>query len=465
MPDNQDFFSPEHIDECVERSAFLYAAEDSASKMLVHDLHTLYSSAGTAQRQSLQRVWERLEAEHTHRDAAKCATEGRLYTLKPREEPVFAAKSIRSRNKRQSHSGLAALAALLFLLIMVSSLLTIVHFTRMQLGTPPVATSTSPQPSSTPTPIPGYAYPTPGRTVSVSQSSPLGFGCLTWSQDSKQVAASTQGKVWIWKTLASGPPLIFDPQAGDKPAVLAWSPGAPILAIGTNQVQMIDPSGHVLSFHYPALSSYAEYDGLARVTALAWSPDGKRLAVATHDPTSGNTVRIWNVDTGLLLYTYLGQRSGTTTSSISWSSDGRYLASANGQSIQVWDVMNGVVLWQKNISATTNVAWSPGASNPGFVAFANEGRTEVWNIWANTLVSHSPTSTTGVLAWSPDGHDLVSASGSTVVIWDVASGQPLYVYTGHVHPVDALSWSQDGNYVASGEDGSSGANTVRVWMA
>jgi WD40 repeat protein len=469
MPDNQDFFSPAYMDEHLEPSASSHVVDDPSSSLLVHDLHALYSRAGAEQRYALQRVWERLEAEHTRRHAgeqdAERAAEGRLYALKPRAEIAPVAKRVRRSHKRQPHPGLAALAALLFLVIMVGSLLTIVHFTRIQFGTSPITTSTPAQSQSTPTPIPGYAYPVPGRTVSVSQTSPASFSGLTWSQDSKQVAASTQGKVWIWNILASGPPLIFDPHMSNVSAVLAWSPGAPRLAVGSSQVQVIDPGNGVAHFHYPALSSYAEYDGLARVTALAWSPDGKQLAVATHDPTSGNTVRIWNVNAGLLLYTYTGQRSGTEISSISWSSDGRYIASSNGQSVQAWNATNGQVPWQTHISAPTNVAWSPGASNPGFLAFANGKRTEVWNIWANTLVSRSPVSTAGVLAWSPDGHDLASANGNAIVIWDVNKGLPLYTYTGHTHPVVTVAWSQDGQYMASGEDNASGVSSVRVWIA
>lgn len=466
MPDNQDFFSPEYMDEHLERATSSRASIDltpvDPAKLLVRDLHTFYSDAGDAHKRSLQRVWERLAVENAQRQQAERATEARLYALQPlqpRAKIASSAKPTRSRQKRQANVVLTVLAALLFLVLMVGSLLTIVHFTRSQFGTPPPATSTPVPSQATPTPIPGYAYPTPGKTASISQPSPAGFSGLTWSQDSKQVAASTQGKVWIWSALANGQPLIFDPQAGDKPVVLAWSPAAPRLAVGSKQVQVIDPGNGMVIFSDPALSSDAEYDGVARVTALAWSPDGTRLAVATHDPTSGNTVRIWEANTGRRLYTFTGQRTGAAISSISWSSDGRYIASVNGLSVQAWDVTNGVVPWQRTISAATNVAWSPGATNAGDLAFADGNQTEVWNIWANTLVSSAPDTAGGVLAWSPDGHDLASASGSTAVIWDVNSGTRLYTYTGHTHPITALAWSQDGNYLASSEQ------VVRVWRA
>lgn len=471
MPNNQDFFSPEYMDERLERSTFSRTSGDrapvDAPTLLVHNLHTLYGNEGAENRRSLQHVWERLAQENTHRQngtfRAEREAEGRLYALKPHAETIPLIRKVRHERKGKPNPVLTALAALLFLTIMVGSLLALVHFTRLQ---PSLSATSTPTPSlSTPRPIPGYPYPTPGNTVSVSQPSPAGFSGLTWSPDSKQVAASTQGKVWIWGSLANGQPLIFDPSADNGSVVLAWSPGAPRLAVGSNQVQLIDPGNGVEISHYPALSSFSAGNSAARVTALAWSPDGTRLAVATHDPVSGNTVHIWIVKTGTLVYTFTHQRSGAAITAVSWSSDGRFIASANAQSVQAWNVVSGVVQFQQTVSAATNVAWSPGANNAGWLAFANGSTTGVWDIWSRKMVSSYPDTAGGVLAWAPNGQYLASASGSAVVIWDANIGAHLYTYTGDTHPVDALAWSQDGNYLASGESSPSGANVVRIWSA
>lgn len=473
MPHNQDFFSPDAIDEHVERPTFPPISQQTtpieSSIRLVHDLHTLYSREEAAQKQSLQRVWERLEAAYTHRhdEVPVQVTPSRLYALQPPTPVMRKALSARPSKPKPI---LTVLAALIFLGMMIGSLLALVHFTQSQLGAHPIATSTPTLQLGTPTPIPGYAYPLPGKTVSISQPSSAGFIELTWSQDSKQVAACTQGQVWIWEVDNSTQPLVFDPKAGNGPVVVAWSPGAPLLAVGTNQVQMINPSGNVLSFHYPALASDSTKHSAARVTALAWSPDGRLLAVAGHDPVLGNEVNIWDVNKGgQPLYTFTGQQAGNAINSLSWSSDGRYVASANGQSVQAWDRHTGEVIFQHTLTGTTDVEWSPGATNAGNLAFVSNGSTQVWNVWGTLpvgiLVSSYPNTPNGVLAWSPDGHDLASASGSTIVIWNVNTGALLYTYTGHMHPVDTLAWSQDGNYMASGENSSSGTNSVRVWMA
>lgn len=480
MSDTSDFFSPEYMDERLELSLLLRdsgdiyqdASHTDTNMLLVHDLRYLYGAEGTENVRSLQRVWARL-AERNEHSQNGFSGERRLHVLKPYKVDERAATPARPARLRRKHApGLAALAALLFLVIMVGSMLAIVHVMRNQPGTQPVAMGTPSVPPIhlSPTPIPGYTYPAPGSPISISPGSPDSFSTLTWSQDSKQIAASTQGKVWIWNASASRQPLIFDPGIGNNQVSLAWSPVAPLLAVGSSMVQVISPANGKVLFTYPALPGYsapAISDGAALpwVTSIAWSPNGKLLAVATRDLASGNVVRVWNVLTGALTATFTGQRSGEAITSISWSSDGRYIASTNGQSVQSWDIASGVVIFEQAISAATDVAWSPSASNASLLAFVSNGTTSVWNVWSRTMISSYPNTANGVLCWAPNGEYLASASGSQVVIWDVNSGTHLYTYTGNMHAVYALAWSQDGNYLASGEGSASGANFVRIWSA
>ncbi len=476
MQDREDFFSPEQVDERLDFSLHRREAEagnqgavgTDPNLLLVHDLCYLYGAEGTENVRSLQRVWERLaERRADTRLSPKAGQHLRL--LKPHEEAM--SREVRRRSRRVSGRGLAVLAAVLFLVIMLGSLFTLIHLTRTaQTASTSTAVST-PARQVTPaqaTPVPGYPYPAPGKSIAVSPTSPGDFYALTWSQDSKQVAASTQGKVEIWGANAGGQLLTFDPGAGHILVSLAWSPGAPLLAVGSSLAQVIDPANGSVLFYYPALPGYSAPttgDGAALVTAVAWSPDGTRLAVATRDSPSDNAVRIWNVQSGALLYTFSSQNTGGTISSISWSDDGRYIASANEQSVQAWDVINGGVIFARTISGSTNVAWSPSASDAGLLAFVSNTATQIWNVWTNKMISNYPGTANGVLSWAPDGNYLATASGSDVIIEDVASGTRLYTYTGNVHYVSSLAWSPDGSSLVSGESSASGYNVARVWSA
>ncbi len=55
-----------------------------------------------------------------------------------------------------------------------------------------------------------------------------------------------------------------------------------------------------------------------------------------------------------------------------------------------------------------------------------------------------------VLAFSPDGGTLAVASGKWVRLWDVTANKPGPLLIGHYRDVQSLSWSNDGKLLASG---------------
>ncbi|HEY4384224.1 MAG TPA: hypothetical protein VGN34_07115, partial [Ktedonobacteraceae bacterium] len=90
------------------------------------------------------------------------------------------------------------------------------------------------------------------------------------------------------------------------------------------------------------------------------------------------------------------------------------------------------------------------------------------------------------LSWSPDGKHLVSGGAKDKVrIWDVDTGQQIFVYSGHeppasppttiadpysnfstpvVHPpveISAVAWSPNGDWIVSGDT----AGSMHVWAA
>src|SRR5690242_7198664 len=57
------------------------------------------------------------------------------------------------------------------------------------------------------------------------------------------------------------------------------------------------------------------------VNAVAWSPNGKRIASASSD----SSVQVWDAGNGGHVFTYRGHTSDVFT--VAWSSDGKYIAS------------------------------------------------------------------------------------------------------------------------------------------
>ena len=106
---------------------------------------------------------------------------------------------------------------------------------------------------------------------------------------------------------------------------VAWSPDGSRIASGSydQTVQVWDAATGAALLTYGGHSSF--------VNAVAWSPDGRRIASASHD----NTVQVWDAATGASLLTYEGHSYAVY--SVAWSPDGRRIASASDdQTVQVW---------------------------------------------------------------------------------------------------------------------------------
>jgi WD40 repeat protein len=477
MYDSEDFFSPERVDEQIELSPLLPAGPADAQKhvllnpdpVLIHDLRSLFSAEGARNARSLQGVWQRLAQKRTDAQQESIdsppAEPPYLRLLISRENETR--RMIRRRNRHLATAGTPALAAVLFLALMVSSILTLAHFTRQARSSGVGGITAQATPPTRPTPGPDYPYLAPGQDIARSPASPDGFPALAWAPNGKRLVASTQGKVWLWDLSTGGFTPIFSASTpGEKIHALAWSPDGRYLAVGSNLIQVIDPASGREIWSYAADYPYLAVPGQhTHTTALAWSLDSRRLAMATLHVDKRCFVNIWSV------YSIVPGRSFPDThcaggvSSLSWSSDDRYVASADGYSVQAWDAQSGYGIFQHAISGATSVSWSPGATSAGDLAFVDHGVSEIWNVWSGRLVNRYPSTSNGVLAWAPDGRYLATASGHTVTIYDVYSDLPVYTYSGQAHTIASLAWSPDGRDLASGEGGPQGNNTARVWSA
>jgi serine/threonine protein kinase len=211
------------------------------------------------------------------------------------------------------------------------------------------------------------------------------------------------------------------------------------------------PPGTLL-YTYPGHNAF--------VNAVAWSPDGKRIASGSSD----STVQVWDAANGGNVYTY--NRHSQSVVSVAWSSDGKRIASASfDKTVQVWDATNGsnVYTYTGHSQPVVSVVWSPDGKR---VASASADKTvQVWDAADGGHVSIYNGHSKLVLsvAWSPDGKRIASASlDHTVQVWDAASGGGhVYIYNGHSQSVVSVAWSPDSKRIAS----ASLDHTVQVWNA
>lgn len=196
------------------------------------------------------------------------------------------------------------------------------------------------------------------------------------------------------------------------------------------------------------------YEGQA--AALAWSPDGTKIAAGID-----NTVQIWESATGQRLVTYTGHPQNVL--SVSWSPDGTRLVSADLEGgVQVWQASDGKLLWMgpdpppsaRGVWATA--AWSPnGAWIAATVIGADvppSSMTSLWDATHGTLIRRLADWTlyTQQVAWSPESTRLATGGNpQSVAAWDAGSAQKIWSYQGDSAYVEGLAWSPDGTRLAS----------------
>jgi WD40 repeat protein len=193
------------------------------------------------------------------------------------------------------------------------------------------------------------------------------------------------------------------------------------------------------------------------VWAVAYSPDGTRLATAGDD---GST-RIWDPETGTELTHLTGHTSAVQA--VAYSPDGTRLATAsNDGSTRIWDPETGTEL--THLTGHTSAVWAVAYSPDGtrLATASNDGSTRIWDPETGTELTHltGHTSAVRAVAYSPDGTRLATASidGSTR-IWDPETGTELTHLTGHTSAVRAVAYSPDGTRLAT----ASNDGSTRIW--
>jgi WD40 repeat protein len=294
---------------------------------------------------------------------------------------------------------------------------------------------------------------------------------LAWSPDGKTLAVQTGGATTLWDVAARTRRATLP----DASAPLVWRPDGRVLATnagpGDDLVILWDARSGRRMASLPFLVAPISDGG------IAWSPDGKTIAVGTGDEARGTTF-LWDAASGSLRSTLPGHPTRVT--SLAWSPDARSLATASGDfgpkdrfsgGALVWN-RGGVFLWdavtgQRHASlpeAAGLVAWSPDgttlATSPGL---------RLWQPGpATSATALYPAQSATALAWSPDGKGLVAvqrwveglgmcafanirpSAHETLTVWELATREPRFSH--EVPYVGVFAWSPDGRTIAVGGD-------------
>jgi WD40 repeat protein len=212
------------------------------------------------------------------------------------------------------------------------------------------------------------------------------------------------------------------------------------------------------ALHPPGTGLIRTLIGHARgVWAVALTPDGRRAVSASRD----NTLKVWDVQTGVELWTLSGHTEAVTGVAI--SGDGRRaVSSSSDKTLRVWDLVRGreIRTLTGHSDAVPSVALTPDGARA--VSASRDTTLKVWDLTTGedvrTLTGHSGP-VIGV-AVTPNGRQVISASSDkTVRVWDLATGREEMLLTGHSDSVSAVAVTSDGRRVIS----ASRDATLKVW--
>lgn len=256
------------------------------------------------------------------------------------------------------------------------------------------------------------------------------------------------------------------PLASTQPALAGSSSRSPFPPPGRSTPSAIDtsPRGITLVTHkHSTLLGEYKYG----VNALAWSPDGQRIASA------GGGIDVWDTITGKTL-----KKLNGSPDTIVWSPDGKYIVASRGVGYDdrstshttIWEASGG--FWNRKqeeasyyySDALAGIVWSPDLSkvaivgSPDFNPSEGELGVGVVSLRGHKLICRGRPCYGDAIAWSPDSTRIAWGARNEIPVWDVRSsrqeGHHLLTYREHRSSIVAVSWSPDGRQITSrSEDG------------
>jgi WD40 repeat protein len=295
-------------------------------------------------------------------------------------------------------------------------------------------------------------------TVSAAEEGYGGYGGYLDAAGNVIRDSRVRGNLVILKNLADGATRTIAPSGGGRVMALAFSPDGRKLAWGAlhnGRVHIRD----LVSNKQEILEAHD--DG---VCALAWTPDSRQLISGSYD----QTVKVWDVASQKLVQ-LLGE--SLYGYAMAWCPNQDKLAVAGWDTVRIWNVQKREVeaVLTGFADQVRSVAWSPDGKQ--IAAVGKNNSVVVWDATTHKIVRQLQSSCAILesIAWSPDGKKLAALGANWVThIWDASSTEMLGTFSPQgdsfgfsftprnpftrLWTAPFLRWSLDSNHLAVATD-------------
>jgi WD40 repeat protein len=204
---------------------------------------------------------------------------------------------------------------------------------------------------------------------------------------------------------------------------------------------------------------------------VTYAPDGKLLATVGDD----RTVRIWDMTTGVALWTLYGHTS--PISGVAFSPDGQHLSTGDEQgNVRIWSVGPDAEIFSKTVQRLSSVEssnfWAPKLSADGkriytIVNAVPAGENPIAQVRIldatsgrdlQKLIQTEETIFDSLAISGDDTHVAIGGRDGLLRVLDGITGKPLWMVSLDV-PLNSLAFRSDGKWLATPGAG----NTAQLW--
>lgn len=259
---------------------------------------------------------------------------------------------------------------------------------------------------------------------------------LSWDPSGNKLASSDRTEVIVWNHADE---TIELREAGLN---AAWSPNGQMLAC-------------VRATGVWDLISEKQIASAEQIGSISWRPDSGLIAFGCND----GKIRVCEIETSRIIYEFLGHSSEIW--SVSWSRDGRFLASCGlrDETVRTWDLNQQHCVRELAPSQDIFRAETENLADRivGYTIFG--GRVFIWNMSGDLLLERDFGHQVRDISASPDGnHIAVAGIAPVVTVWNTEEDSVVELET--ASEVFDLDWHNQGKLAAGLASGD-----IMIWDA